>query len=51
MTLGGWLYLLISIGGITGLLIWCIYKVLTGEKSGHDLGHVEPVHDDQLDER
>lgn len=41
MTLGGWLYLLISVGCITGLLVWCISKVLTGEKpdgaTGDDL--------------
>lgn len=29
MTLGGWIIMLISVGGVTGLLSWCIYKVIS----------------------
>lgn len=29
MTLGGWIVMLLSVGGATGLLIWCLYKVLS----------------------
>jgi hypothetical protein len=29
MTLGGWIVMLLSVGGVTGLTAWCVYKVLT----------------------
>jgi len=29
MTTLGWLIMLISVGSVTALLAWCIYKVLT----------------------
>ena len=29
MTIGGWLIMLLSVGGTTGLLAWCIHRVLT----------------------
>jgi len=29
MTIGGWITMLLSVGFVTGLLSWCIYKVLT----------------------
>lgn len=29
MSLGGWIVMLLSVGGMTGLLCWCIYKVIT----------------------
>jgi hypothetical protein len=29
MTAGGWVVMLLSVGGVTSLLSWCIYKVLT----------------------
>lgn len=29
MNLGGWIILLISVGSVTALFGWCIYKVLT----------------------
>jgi hypothetical protein len=29
MTLAGWLIMAISVGLVTALLIWCVYKVLT----------------------
>jgi len=28
MTIGGWLIMLLSVGGTTGLLAWCVYRVL-----------------------
>ena len=27
MTVGGWIVMLAAVGGVTGLLSWCIYKV------------------------
>lgn len=29
MTLGGWIMMLTAVGGVTGLLAWCIYKVMS----------------------
>lgn len=29
MTSGGWIIMLASVSGVTGLFGWCIYKVLT----------------------
>lgn len=28
MNLGGWIILLLSVGTVTSLFIWCIYKVI-----------------------
>ena len=28
MTPGGWIIMLLATGGMTGLLVWCIYKVV-----------------------
>ena len=38
MTAGGWIIMLISVGGVSGLFAWCIYKVLTTP------GETEHVH-------
>lgn len=29
MTTAGWIIMCLAIGGMTGLLIWCIYKVIS----------------------
>ena len=29
MTYGGWIMLILSIGSVTSLFVWCIYQVLT----------------------
>ncbi|HMP72128.1 MAG TPA: hypothetical protein PKE55_02590 [Kiritimatiellia bacterium] len=29
MTLGGWIVMIGSVGFVTGLLTWCVYKVVT----------------------
>ncbi len=28
MNSGGWIMMTLAVGGVTGLLVWCIYKVL-----------------------
>ena len=30
MTTGGWIFLILSLSFVWGLLGWCFYKVLTG---------------------
>ncbi|MFP4540864.1 MAG: hypothetical protein ACLFR7_04480 [Opitutales bacterium] len=29
MNLGGWITLIVSVGSVTALFSWCVYKVLT----------------------
>jgi len=51
MTTGGWIVMLLSVGFVTVLFIYCVTRVLFGRHPDHELGHVEPVHRDQVDER
>jgi hypothetical protein len=29
MTIGGWIVMTLSVGGVTALMAWCTYRVLT----------------------
>lgn len=50
MTPGGWLNLILSVGFVTGLLGWCVFRMIsTADKTG--LARVEPVEKDEADER
>ena len=53
MTIGGWINMLLSVGFVTTLFIWCVCRVLRGPgaKREHDLAHVEPIEEDQADQR
>lgn len=51
MTTGGWIVMLLSVGFVTVLFIYCVGRVLFGRRVDHQLGHIEPVHTDQVDER
>ena len=51
MTIGGWISMLLSIGVVTAVLGWCIWRVLTHTRSDHELGHVEPIEDKDVDVR
>lgn len=52
MTTGGWVTMILSVGFVTCLFVFCILRVLFGKPSGdHQLGHIEPVHEDEVDER
>ena len=36
MTIGGWIIMTLAVSGMTGLLAWCVYKVVsTPGSSGH----------------
>lgn len=52
MTFGGWLNLVLSVGFVTVLFIYCLQRVLRGavDKPEH-LARVEPVDEEQVDER
>lgn len=50
MTLGGWLNLILSVGLVTGLLGWCVVRLIaTADKTG--LARVEPVEENEADQR
>ncbi|MDO8542006.1 MAG: hypothetical protein Q7S40_16330 [Opitutaceae bacterium] len=53
MTAGGWINLVLSVGFVTGLFIFCIYRVIRGPtaKPDHHLAHVEPIEEDETDQR
>jgi hypothetical protein len=45
MTVGGWIVMLLSVGGVTALLGWCVYKVVTTPGSAerlHSQADIEP---------
>lgn len=33
MSLAGWLVMLVSVGGVTALFLWCLCRVLFGPKA------------------
>jgi hypothetical protein len=53
MTTGGWINLILSVGFVTVLFGWCIWRVLRGPgaKREHELARVEPIEEDQADSR
>ena len=32
MTIGGWIFMIASLGFVVGLTVWCFYKVMTYEE-------------------
>jgi len=48
MTTGGWITMILSVGFVTGLFVFCILRVLFGPRPDHELGHIEPLHRDEL---
>lgn len=51
MTTGGWINLILSVGFVTTLFVWCIYRVLRGPKDPENLAHIEPLDEQEADER
>ena len=43
--------MLISVGIVTSLFVWCLAKVLGGKKPPEHLAHVEPVGVDEVKKR
>lgn len=33
MTTAGWIIMLLSVGGVTALFVWCLYRVFTAPPS------------------
>jgi hypothetical protein len=51
MTTAGWITMIISVGSVTLLCFWTMARVLRGHKADRDLGHIEPVNEDETDRR
>lgn len=53
MTTGGWINMLLSVGFVTILLIYCVVRVLRGPRgdAGHQLARVEPIEETEADQR
>ena len=51
MTPGGWLTMIFSVGCVTALLSWCIYKVLTTSEEPEKLHGFEFETPDEKAER
>ena len=53
MTTGGWITMILSVGFVTTLFLFCVIRVLRGPATNrkHELGHVEPIDEDEIDQR
>jgi hypothetical protein len=49
MTTGGWIVMTLSVGFVTGLFAWCLYRVLSGGQPDHGHAAVEPVDEEQAE--
>jgi hypothetical protein len=52
MTTGGWINMILSVGFVTTLFSWCIWRILREpEHPGQNLAHIEPIEEDEADKR
>lgn len=51
MTTGGWIIMLLSVGGVVSLLGWCVYKGLTTPGETDKLHGFEAAPPDEADDR
>ena len=50
MTAAGWVIMILGTGGMTGLLLWCIYKVLATPGSTEHLHSQADIETPDLEE-
>lgn len=52
MTLGGWINLVLSLGFVLGLLVWCLVRLVRDpdKDPGHH-AHLHPVEEEEIDQR
>lgn len=43
MTLGGWITMLLSVGSVTTLFAWCIYRILKAPAASGQLHGLEDI--------
>jgi hypothetical protein len=51
MTTAGWVTMILSVGGVTLFLGWCVWRVLRGHKPDHGMARIEPVKREDADQR
>lgn len=51
MTAGGWITLILSVGFVTLLFGWCIYKVLAGHEPADKLHSLDGIDTKDTDEK
>jgi hypothetical protein len=53
MTTGGWINMILSVGFVTVLFVYCTYRILTGPPSSpdHRRAHIEPLDEDEAQDR
>ncbi len=51
MTLAGLIFMLLSVGSVTVLFIWCVVRVLRGGRNEDHMAHVEPIETEDLPRR
>jgi len=51
MTLGGWIVMALAVGGMTTLLSWCIYKVVSTPGSTEHLHTQADIETPDVDEK
>jgi hypothetical protein len=45
MTIGGWIMMVVAVGGVSSLLCWCVYKIVSTPGSSehlHSQADIEP---------
>lgn len=51
MTVAGFLFMIVSVGAVTALFLWCLVRVFRGGRKPDQLAHVEPVEREDLPRR
>ena len=53
MTTGGWINMVLSVGFVTVLFVYCIVRVLRGPEANQDpgLARIEPLDKSEVNER
>ncbi|MBN1396330.1 MAG: hypothetical protein JW959_15000 [Pirellulales bacterium] len=50
MNLGGWIVMVLAVGGVTALLAWCIYKVIATPGSAERLHSTADIETPDIEE-
>ncbi len=51
MTTAGILLMAASVGSVTLVFVWCLWRVLRSHRATEELAKVEPVSESKVDER
>jgi len=51
MTIGGWITMVLSVGFVTCLFAYCMYRVLRSPAQADHLAHIEPISEEETAQR